>query len=102
MSENERIVQVIFSALDKVNQELPKGQQLEKSADTVLYDDSGVLDSLGLVTLIVAIEEGIEEEFEVIVALANEKSFFQKVSPFKTVETLVGYISSLLEESANE
>lgn len=101
MIEKERIMQVIFDAMEDVNSQLPPEQQLETSKETVLFGRSGKLDSLALVTLIVAIEEKLEEELEVKVTLADERAVSQRKSPFKTVETLTDYITSLLKEESN-
>ncbi len=95
----EKIIQAVFRAVDEVNQELPEGQRLKKSLDTVLFGRSGVLDSLGLVNLIVAAEEKIEEEFGSTITIADERAMSQKNSPFRTIGTLVDYVSSLLEEN---
>jgi len=95
----EKIVQAIFRAVDEVNQGLPEGQRLKKSLDTVLFGRSGVLDSLGLVNLIVAAEEKIEEEFGITITIADERAMSRKNSPFRTIGTLVDYVSSLLEEN---
>ncbi len=102
MTNNERIIQTIFNAVDDINQLLIEEQQLEKSIGTVLFGKSGELDSQGLVNLIVAIEQKIEEEFEVPITLADEKAMSQKNSPFRTIGTLADYISLLLEENTNE
>jgi len=102
MTKNRRIIQAIFNAVDEVNPQLPREQQLQKSIDTIIADRSGKLDSLGLVNLIVATEQKIEEEFGKAITLADEKAFSQKSSPFKTIETLANYILILLEENSNE
>ncbi len=101
MTKTEKIIQSVFSAVDYVNQSLPQEEQLEKSVDTVLFGRGGKLDSLGIVNLIVATEEAIEEEFGVTITLADEKAMSQKNSPFQTVESLVNYILSLLNENAD-
>jgi len=99
---NKRVIEVIFSAIDEVNQQLPEEQRLEKAVDTALYGRSAKLDSLGLVNLIVATEEKIEEEFGVAITIADERAMSQKNSPFKTVRTLADYISLLLKEKTDE
>jgi len=101
MTKRERVIQAIFSAVDEVNEQLPKEEQLEKSIDTVLFGGSGKLDSLGLVTLIVATEQKIEEQFGVTITIADEKAMSQKDSPLKTIGTLADYISLLLEKNTN-
>lgn len=98
VTKRERVIQAMFSAVDEINEELPKEEQLEKSIDTVLFGRSGKLDSLGLVILIVATEQKIEEEFGVTITLADERAMSQNNSLFKTIGTLADYIVLLLEE----
>jgi len=93
----DKVIQALFKAMDDVNQLLPKKEQLEKSEETVLSGESGKLDSLGLVNLIVAAERKIEEDFGLHVPLTNEKVMLQSENPFKTVRTLATYIAFLLE-----
>ena len=100
MIDGEKVIQAIFDAIDEINEQRPEGQQLEKAADTVLFGEAGVLDSLGLVNLIIAVEQGIEDAFGVSLTLADEKAMSQKNSPFKSVKTLAAYASVLMEEDA--
>ena len=101
MVDNSRVQKAIFNAIEDLNQQSPENMQLAKSIDTVLFGRSGKLDSLGLVTLIVAIEEKIQDEFGLAVTIADEKAFSQKNSPFLTVGALAQYISTLIEELQN-
>ncbi|MFA5033439.1 MAG: acyl carrier protein [bacterium] len=96
-SLNERVETIVFSVIDEINQQLTKTKQLKKTKDTVLFGKLGVLDSLGLVNLIVAIEQRIEEEFGITITLADEKAMSQKNSPFRTVKTIMDYVFTLLE-----
>ena len=102
MEHDERVIRTIFRAVDEFNQELEEKERLEKSADTLLFGDAGKLDSLGLVSLIVQIEQEIEDEFGVSITIADERAMSQEKSPFKTVQRLSDYISMLLEEAENE
>ena len=99
--QNEKIIQAIFRAVDDLNQQLPEEKRPEKSADAVLFGKAGKLDSLGLVNLIIAIEEQIQEEFGVAITLADERAVSQKNSPFKTIRALADYIGLLIEENGN-
>ena len=98
MKQMERILKTIFDAIDEVNEQLPEGGKVEKRVDTVLYDRNGRLDSLRLVTLIVATEERIEEEFDIVVVLADEKAVTRGRSPFRTVKSFAEYIAGRLEK----
>ena len=77
---------------------MPEEGRLKKSIETYLYGRKSNLDSLGLVNLIVAVEEKISDEFQALLTLADERAMSQKRSPFKTIGTLAEYISTLLEE----
>ena len=102
MIQNEKIIQIIFSAVDEVNQLLPKEQLIEKSVDAILFDTSSNLDSLGLINLIVTVEQKIEDELDAVISLADERTMEQENNPFKTIRSLSEYIELLLKESTNE
>lgn len=96
MIHSEKINETIFNALDEINQLLPDENKIEKKEDTVLYGANSRLDSLGLVNLIVAVEQAIQDELGQSVDLTDEKALSQKNSPFLTVKTLSDYITLLL------
>ena len=64
--------------------------------DTPLLGRNGVVDSLGLVSVIVAVEQAIADELGLNVSLADERAFSQKSSPFRTVGTLASYAAEVL------
>lgn len=66
--------------------------------DTRLIGRKGVLDSMGLVTLIVDVEQRLEEEHDVVVVIADERAMSQKHSPFRSVGSLAHYICQLVEK----
>jgi D-alanine--poly(phosphoribitol) ligase subunit 2 len=68
---------------------------LRNPNDARLYGRQGVLDSLGLVSLLAAIEQALEEDHGVQVTLADERAFSQARSPFRTVASLAEYIHGL-------
>lgn len=67
-----------------------------ESPDTVLFGENAVLDSLGLVTFVFAVEENVAREFKKSITLVSDKAFSQKSSPFRTVATLAEFIEELL------
>lgn len=101
MYETEGIVEAIFGAVEEINQQLPPEGQLGKSLDTHLLDKSGPLDSMKLVSLVVTIEQNIEEKYGISLILADEKSMSQENNPFQTIRTLADYIVRLLDEKEN-
>ncbi len=98
----DNIYKSIYKSIDEVNSQMSKDEQLIKSPDTVLYGESSSLDSIGLINIIVTVEQNIEDDFEKSITLADQKAMSQKQSPFKTVESLAKYIQILIEEKKNE
>jgi len=96
---SDRILQAIYRAVDVVNEERPKDKGLQKSPQTTLFGKGGQLDSLGLVSFIVEVEQQVEEELGVSITLADERAMSQQKSPFLTIQSLARYVSLLVEEN---
>jgi len=92
------ILETIYDSMDELNEQLSNERQLTKSTKTVLFGNNGQLDSLGLVNLLVIIEQNIEEEFDVSITIADERAMSQKHNPFRTIGTLAKYIDVILNE----
>ncbi len=60
--------------------------------DAVLVGPGALLDSLGVVALIVDIEGRLDSDHQVSVVLANDKAMSQKNSPFRTVGVLADHV----------
>ena len=101
MTARNKILKGIYVAIDEVNEQLPEDQNLEKSLETVLLGSSGKLESINLVNLLVAIEENIEETFDIPISITDERAVSEKNSPFRTVETLCNFVLNLLDEKQN-
>ena len=97
MDHKTAIVDAIFDAIDEVNAERPL-LKLDKSLDAVLLGEGSSLDSLDLVTLIVAVEEKIHLRLGLSITLADERAMSAMSSPFRTVGTLADYIEPLIAE----
>ena len=92
------ILETIYDSMDELNEQLSNERQLTKSTKTVLFGNNGQLDSLGLVNLLVIIEQNIEEEFDVSITIADERAMSQKHNPFRTIGTLAKYIDVIINE----
>ena len=99
MKKRKTIENVIINTVREINEQLPQEQQLGQSTKTVLFGKDGKLDSLGLVSLLVTIEQNIEDEFDVSITIADERAMSQKHSPFRTIGTLADYIDMFLREN---
>lgn len=72
------------------------------SRDTRLFGQNGLLDSLALVSLVIAVEQGIEEKYGVRVELADDKALSQKHSPYRSIATLSDYALTQLQALQNK
>lgn len=93
----EKVIATILQQIVELNDQLEKKISIEAGENAGLYGLGGVLDSLGLVTLIVAVEQAIEDELGETISLADEKAMSQKNSPFRTIGTLADYIVKLIQ-----
>lgn len=94
----EKIKEIVMGSLKEYNDETDKPLDLSEDEKIRLYGGGGAIDSINLVGLVVSVEEALEDEFDVSIALANEKAMSRRVSPFASVETLIDYIEELLSE----
>jgi acyl carrier protein len=90
-----QIQTIIIDALRMANQAREDNQQLTVSPDAPLFGNDGQLDSMGLVALIIDIEEALGEAGYNII-LTNERAMSRAQSPFKDVPSLVAYIEDRL------
>jgi acyl carrier protein len=68
--------------------------------DTVLVGKDAVLDSLGVVSLIVEVEQRVEGEHGVSITLANDRAMSQRNSPFRTVGVLTDHVLTMVAEAS--
>jgi acyl carrier protein len=92
------IIDLIYSSIDELNSQNEQDNQLTKTLDTVIFGKESNLDSLGLVNFIVSLEQEINDTFDIEISLADEKAMSQSTSPFRTISTLVDYITMLINE----
>ncbi|MBC8552742.1 MAG: hypothetical protein H8D23_24210 [Candidatus Brocadiales bacterium] len=97
----EKIQQLVFQAIDEVNETLSDDQQIIKSSETIIIGPSGTIDSLGLMILITAIEKNIDDSFGITITLFDEHTNLDGNSPFKNVGILTEYISARLQKESD-
>jgi acyl carrier protein len=101
MNDPQNILAAIYRAVDWVNGELPPDRQLIKAPETRLLGSQSVLDSMRLVSLIVAIEREVEDAFGVALTLADERALSMKESPFRSIQSVADYIGILIRDARN-
>jgi acyl carrier protein len=91
--DHEQVLRIVYDAIDVVNQQLPASKRLDKSPDTVIVGAGGSLDSLGIVTLVILLEEKVGEAFGTTVQLLDEQMLVED-SPFQSIGALAHYIAT--------
>ena len=97
-TERQIILQLVYDSIEMINEQMEdKDNRLELEEEVRLFGRKSKLDSLGLVTLIVDIEQRLADEIGLEISLTDEKAMSQTRSPFRDVKSLVDYICSLEE-----
>ena len=99
MDQRAAVTEVIFKAIREYNEQVPAHRRIPEAPETILFGRQGSLDSLGLVNLILLVEEHLNNDYRVAITLADERAMSQERSPFRDVQSLAGYICSLLPDS---
>ena len=89
--------QWVMQALAEANSVLASPQQLSTRADATLLGGAGV-ESLALVTLLMAIEERVEDELDLELSLTD--ALAERPEGFATLETLKALVATLIREAS--
>lgn len=92
-------IPLILTAIREYNEQVPPNRRIPESPDVTLFGSNGHLDSLGLVNLILTVEEHIKDQYQVGLSLADERAMSQERNPFQNVQSLSAYIVRLLNEA---
>lgn len=68
--------------------------------ETILFGADGLLDSMGLVNLVILVEQYVADEHGASITLADRRALSLSNSPFRTVRSLASYAEALLKEAA--
>lgn len=98
--KRSEVVEMILSALRDVLESQGAEELPTLDETTRLIGRSAVLDSMGLVTLIVEVEQRLEADYDLVVVLADDRAMSQTRSPFLSVATLADYVMQLAAEQA--
>jgi acyl carrier protein len=94
---DEAILAVVLQAINTTNAARPAASALPVSADAALFGPNSPLDSLGLLTLLLDIEEDMQRA-GCPVRLSDDRAMSQTRSPFRSVQALVEYIGRIARE----
>ena len=86
---------LVLRRLSLLGRELKKPELEKADGQTRLFGETAALDSIGLVTLIVDLEEDIRVATGKTVTLADEKAMSRLTSPFRRVDLLAEYVAEV-------
>ena len=98
----QKIFQLIFIAIDELNEQRGTEDQISKTLDTVILGQDSMIDSLGLVNLIVSLEQSVNDEMDVEITLADERAMMMESSPFRSVRTLADFIENMIVQASRQ
>ena len=102
MIEAEQVEALLLEALGNLNRELGEDRKIDVRRDTILFGREAELDSLTLVSFVVAVEAMLQERLGVPISLIDERAMRRAVSPFRNVQTLKDYIMSIASETTEQ
>jgi acyl carrier protein len=91
------ILEVVLQAMRTTNAARPASSHLTVSLDAALFGPGSPLDSLGLLTLLLDIEDDMQRA-GYPVQLSDDRAMSQTRSPFRSVSSLVDYIGRIARE----
>lgn len=100
----EEIYKIVYAAIDEFNEMQDEDEQLDKTPDTVLfsrpgYTEKGVLDSMGLVNLLITLDEKLDmEQNSVDIPFDINQVLEDKEKILTHIESLVNYIYQLSQK----
>jgi hypothetical protein len=97
----EKITQMLFDAVDELNQLRPREEHLEKRLEAPLAGGSGRLDSAGLINLIVLTEQMAADRLGRPILLTDERTMSRIDEVFRTLGSLADWIERLLNEKSD-
>ncbi len=97
----QQVLQTVIATLQEINRTLPPESRIEVADGTVLFGTGGSLDSFGLVTLIVGLEQRVEQGFGIALMLSEEVDFWRPDNPHRTVHDVADYVATLVLQSSS-
>jgi acyl carrier protein len=97
--ETSEIEALVLATIRVANQSRAMDKRVEESPTAVIFGPGSALDSIGLVTLLIDIEDALRDR-GVDVLLIDERAISQKRSPFRDVPSLTAHIQEYAKGQA--
>jgi acetyltransferase-like isoleucine patch superfamily enzyme len=94
---DSRVAALVLRAVAELNQMLPEGSRVREDTSSALTQPHGPLDSLGVINLLVAVEDQVEAEFGRRPNLTEMGNAPEDLSPLSTVGSLAKFVAERLK-----
>lgn len=89
----DQVLEVIYESVAELNETLPADGQLACKPETALFGPGSTIDSIALVGLILDLEQRLAKRLGLTVRLTDERAMSQTKSPYRTVRSLLDFIT---------
>ena len=100
MPDTHQILEIVLDACRQHNDLSERKIDVSRAEAAPLFGVDGVLDSLALVSLVLSVEQAIEERLGVLVTLADARAASQAASPFRTAGALAAIAADRVAEES--
>jgi acyl carrier protein len=100
MADLQTWVDIIYAAIDARNELAPDQPPVAKSLETTLIG-SDEIDSLEFISIIIFIEEKVQDLTGLAIAIANEDATEEPDEAFRTVETTAQFVAQQVAAATN-
>ena len=97
--DRSRLVDLIVKIVRDTYDPSGAARQLVIDENTPLFGRNGLFDSVGLVSVVLAVEQDVSNTIGGAITIADERAMSQTRSPFLTVGSLATYTAQLLQEA---
>ena len=95
MTLRDDLQRIVDEALDEFNDLLSPEEKVRKAPGTRLLAADGKLDSMGAITLVVALDSGLVRRFGHSAGLTENPRIFEVDGPMRSVGALVDFLEGL-------
>lgn len=85
-------LEIVYQAIDSLNDLRPADEQIEKLPDVALAGEGGCLDSLGLITLTLAVERRVAQMTGNSIILLDESDYDANLASLATPQTIASLV----------
>lgn len=96
MVKHADILNLIYDEIGYINESFKLKSNIEPKEDTVILGPNSGFDSLAFVHLVSAIEDWIDDNYDIMIVLADEQAIGNPEGPFQSVGALANHTVGLV------